>query len=144
MDVSWRWPKVKEHAYPKSVSDKLLTAMLDLNISQLLSMTQGVIAFSQGQDHRAHITKFRAYAIFLYCHAEFWLYFTQSLSMANGCAITLTQGYNAKVEVTLHTHSKTVWAIISVCRPLQRIGNKPYIYKGILKILLRVDIPRKD
>ena len=62
-------------------------------------------SFRQG--HSALIPKFRVRAISPHCHVGSG-YFTQLLSITQGCVITLTQGHTSKVKVTVHTYPNSV------------------------------------
>ena len=56
-------------------------------------------SYVQGQGHSAHIAKFIVGAITLYCHVVFGWYFTQLLSMTQGCVMTLTKDHIFKVKL---------------------------------------------
>ena len=105
------------HMYPKYVSGQLLLiAKLDLdNIShncclwpKSVSWPWHKVIHLQGQGHSAHIPKIHVRAITPHCQVGSGYYFTQLLSLTQGCLMTLIQGHISKVKVTVLTCRKSV------------------------------------
>ena len=65
-------------------------------------------SYLQGRGHSAHILEIGVRAITPHCVVGSGLYFTQLLSMTQGCVMTLTQGHISEVKVTVHTYWKSV------------------------------------
>ena len=69
-------------------------------------------SYLRGQGHTAaiiseHILEIRVRAITPHCHVGSG-YFTQLLSMTQGCVMTLTQGHISEVKVTVYIYLKYV------------------------------------
>ena len=78
-------------------------------------------SYLQGQGHSAHIPKIRVWAITPHCYGGSGSYFTQLLSMTQGCVMTLTQGHTFKVKVKCtYTIKMCVRTITLHCR----VGSK--------------------
>ena len=60
------------------------------------------------QGHSAHIPKIRVRAITPPCQVESEKYFTQLLSMTQGCVMALTPDHISKVKVTVHIYRESV------------------------------------
>ena len=63
--------------------------------------------YLQGEDDSAHILKICVWAVTSHCQVWSGLYFTQLLSMTQGCVMTFTQGNISKAKVTVHTYPKS-------------------------------------
>ena len=67
------------------------------------------------QGHSAHVPKILVRALTPYCHFGSGKYFTQLLSMFQGCVMTLTQGHISKAKVTVHIPEIRGWAQTPYC-----------------------------